>query len=353
MDFNKRIKNWYNSNKRDLPWRKTKDPYKIWVSEIILQQTRVDQGLDYYLRFLTRFPDVATLAMASEEEVLMIWKGLGYYSRARNMHFTAKVIVENHQGHFPSDFTSLIDLKGIGNYTAAAISSICGNEPKPVVDGNVIRVFSRLFGFQDPAGSTQSTKQVYTKASELITVKDPGDFNQAVMEFGAIQCKPVNPACADCIFKTDCYAFNNNLTDKLPVKKKEIVRRIRFFNYLFIPWYDIGLVLYKRSGNDIWKNLWELPLYETPEPITTAQMCQSVIWQELLGNVNAKVERTIDYKHVLTHQLIQARFFIISRDSLSLAEPDFNRWIVDNPLKSGLPVPRLTERFLQEYGCNG
>ncbi len=277
MDFNKRIKNWYNSNKRDLPWRKTKDPYKIWVSEIILQQTRVDQGLDYYLRFLMRFPDVATLAKASEEDVLMIWKGLGYYSRARNMHFTAKVVAENHKGRLPLDFASLIDLKGIGNYTAAAISSICGNEPKPVVDGNVIRVFSRLFGFHDPVGSTQSNKQVYAKASELIPVKDPGDFNQAVMEFGAIQCKPANPACADCIFRTECYAFNNNLTDKLPVKKKEIVRRSRFLNYLFIPCHDNGLILYKRSGNDIWENLWELPLYETPEPITTEQMRHSDI----------------------------------------------------------------------------
>jgi len=351
MDFNKRIKNWYNSNKRDLPWRKTKDPYKIWVSEIILQQTRVDQGLDYYLRFLMRFPDVATLAKASEEDVLMIWKGLGYYSRARNMHFTAKVVAENHKGRFPLDFASLIDLKGIGNYTAAAISSICGNEPKPVVDGNVIRVFSRLFGFHDPVGSTQSNKQVYAKASELIPVKDPGDFNQAVMEFGAIQCKPANPACADCIFRTECYAFNNNLTDKLPVKKKEIVRRSRFLNYLFIPCHDNGLILYKRSGNDIWENLWELPLYETPEPITTEQMRHSDIWQELLSD--AKVERTVDYKHILTHQLIQARFFIVSRESLILAEPVLKKWIIDNPLKSGLPVPRLTERFLQECGCNG
>lgn len=351
MDFNKRIKNWYNSNKRDLPWRKTKDPYKIWVSEIILQQTRVDQGLDYYLRFLMRFPDVATLAKASEEDVLMIWKGLGYYSRARNMHFTAKVVAENHKGRFPLDFASLIDLKGIGNYTAAAISSICGDEPKPVVDGNVIRVFSRLFGFHDPVGSTQSNKQVYAKASELIPVKDPGDFNQAVMEFGAIQCKPANPACADCIFRTECYAFNNNLTDKLPVKKKEIVRRSRFLNYLFIPCHDNGLILYKRSGNDIWENLWELPLYETPEPITTEQMRHSDIWQELLSD--AKVERTVDYKHILTHQLIQARFFIVSRESLILAEPVLKKWIIDNPLKSGLPVPRLTERFLQECGCNG
>ncbi|NTW24239.1 MAG: A/G-specific adenine glycosylase [Lentimicrobium sp.] len=353
MDFSNRIKNWYNINKRDLPWRKTKDPYKVWVSEIILQQTRVDQGLDYYLRFLVRFPDVATLAKASEEDVLMIWKGLGYYSRARNMHFTAREVVAKHKGRFPSDFVSLLDLKGIGNYTAAAISSICGNESRPVVDGNVIRVFSRLFGFHEPVGSTQSNKLVYAKANELIPAKDPGDFNQAVMEFGATQCKPVNPACNECIFRSSCYAYKNDLVDKLPVKKKEIVRRTRFLNYLYIPFPEKGLILYKRTGNDIWENLWELPLYETSEPITIEEMTQSAIWQDLLTNSNARVERTIDFKHVLTHQLIKARFFIVSYESLILAEPDLKRWIIDNPLKSGLPVPRLTERFLQECGCIG
>jgi A/G-specific adenine glycosylase len=352
MNFNQLISEWYNLNKRDLPWRRSKDPYKIWVSEIILQQTRVDQGHDYYVRFLERFPDVAALAGAGEEDVLSVWKGLGYYSRARNMHSTAKYVVENLSGVFPSDHATLLKLKGIGSYTAAAISSICANEPNPVVDGNVVRVISRLYGFMEPAGSLQSQKLIYAKAGELISRENPGDFNQAVMEFGATWCKPANPLCGECIFRQDCYAYKNNLVDKLPLKKKELVRRNRFFNYLYIPVRDKGVVVYKRSGNDIWQNLWELPNQESTTTLSATEITKTELWQKIIGNVQAKVLKTIDYKHILTHRLIHARFFILAVEPSTLSIPDDELWKVDKPLESGLPVARLTERFLQKMGIS-
>lgn len=353
MNFNKLISEWYHLNKRDLPWRRTKDPYKIWVSEIILQQTRVDQGYDYYIRFLDRFPDVAALATTGEEDVLSVWKGLGYYSRARNMHSTAKYVVDNLSGVFPSDHATLLKLKGIGGYTAAAISSICANEPNPVVDGNVVRVLSRVYGFMKPAGSSQSQKMVYAKAGELISHENPGDFNQAVMEFGATWCKPANPLCSECIFRQDCYAFKNRLVDILPLKKKELVRRIRFFNYLFIPIHDQGIVVYKRLENDIWQNLWELPNHESSAVLSISEITGTELWQKIIGTGQAKVLKTIDYKHILTHQLIHARFFILAVEPATLSIPDHEFWKVDKPLSSGLPVARLTEQFLQKIEIHG
>lgn len=348
LNFSKQIIEWYHLNKRDLPWRKSRDPYRIWVSEIILQQTRVDQGYDYYIRFLERFPDVISLANATEEEVLSVWKGLGYYSRARNMHLTAKQVVTQFEGNFPSDHPTLLSLKGIGRYTAAAISSICSKEPNPVVDGNVVRVFSRVFGFSEPVGSSKSQKLVYAKAGELISHENPGDFNQAVMEFGATCCKPANPLCGECIFRQDCYAFKNNLVDKLPLKKKELIRRSRYFNYLFIPVPGQGVVLYKRSGKDIWQNLWELPLHESTTMLTTEEITKTDLWRDICGSGQAKIHESIDIKHILTHQVIHARFFVVQSKPGTLKISDNKEWIVDIPSESGLPVSRLTEIFLQK-----
>jgi len=348
INFSKQIIEWYDSNKRDLPWRKSRDPYRIWVSEIILQQTRVDQGHDYYIRFLERFPDVISLANATEEEVLSVWKGLGYYSRARNMHLTAKQVAALFEGNFPSDHATLLSLKGIGIYTAAAISSICGNEPYPVVDGNVVRVFSRLFGFQEPAGSSQSQKLVYAKAHELIPHDNPGDFNQAVMEFGATFCKPANPYCSECIFKQQCFAYNNNLVDKLPFKKKELIRRNRYFNYLCISIPGKGVILYKRSGKDIWQNLWELPLHESTTLLSIEEITKTDLWRNISGYGPATIHESFDIKHILTHQVIHARFFVVNEHPVTLVFSDNMEWIVDKPLESGLPVSRLTEIFLQK-----
>jgi A/G-specific adenine glycosylase len=348
INFSKQITEWYHLNKRDLPWRKIRDPYRIWVSEIILQQTRVDQGLDYYIRFLERFPDVTSLANATEEQVLSVWKGLGYYNRARNMHTTAKYVVANFESIFPGEHKILLSLKGIGNYTAAAISSICGDEPNPVVDGNVVRVLSRFFGFHEPVGSSKSQKLVYAKASELISHDNPGDFNQAVMEFGATFCKPANPLCYECIFKQQCFAYNNNMVEKLPVKKKELIRRNRYFNYLRIPISGKGVVLYKRSGKDIWQNLWELPLHESSKPLSIEEVAKTELWRDIFGNGKFLISEFTDIKHILTHQLIHARFFTVKEYPIALAFSGNKEWIVDKPLESGLPVSRLTEIFLQK-----
>lgn len=348
INFSKQITEWYHLNKRDLPWRNTRDPYRIWVSEIILQQTRVDQGHDYYIRFLERFPDVTSLANATEEEVLSVWKGLGYYSRARNMHCTAKAVVSQFESIFPGEHKTLLNLKGIGNYTAAAISSICGNEPNPVVDGNVVRVFSRLFGFLEPVGSSKSQKLVYAKANELIPQNNPGDFNQAVMEFGATFCKPANPFCNICIFKQQCFAFNNNLVDKLPFKKKELIRRNRYFNYLCIPIPGKGVVLYKRTGKDIWQNLWELPLHESTTLLTNEEITKTDLWRDIYGSGQATIHESVDIKHILTHQIIYTRFFVVKYRPGALKFSDNKEWLVDMPSESGLPVSRLTDIFLQK-----
>ena len=348
MNFSRRLLDWYQIHKRDLPWRTTNDPYTIWVSEIIMQQTRVDQGLDYFNRFMERFPDVSALSSASEEDVLKVWKGLGYYSRARNMHLTASYVFNHLGGEFPSDYKTLTGLKGIGTYTAAAISSICAGESNPVVDGNVIRVISRLYGIDDQVGSTLSQKKVLEKAKALIDPENPGDFNQAMMEFGAIHCTPRNPACHECIFTQECNAFQSNRVDELPVKKRETTRRDRFLNYLCISIPGKGLILNRRSGNDIWKNLWELPLHESDGLLTSEAMKQTSLWQSLQGGESDTIYKTLDFKHILTHQVIHARFFLLKAGQTTFRIPGDNNWMIDQPLISGLPVSRLTERFLEQ-----
>lgn len=341
---------WYYHHKRNLPWRLIRDPYSIWVSEVIMQQTRIDQGLTYYLRFLRKFPDVTRLARASEEEVLTVWKGLGYYSRARNMHHSAMQVMEKFDGQFPSSYHDLLTLKGIGKYTAAAISSICSHEPYPVVDGNVIRVYSRLFGVHEPSGSSISVKKIYKIAESILLRSDPGDFNQAVMEFGALHCKPANPLCKDCMLTEHCYAFKNNLQDTLPVKKKEVVKRDRFFNYLCIITPDAEILMKRRTEDDIWKNLWDLPVVESDHLLSVMEMKGDEILPAYSVNGYDIQPGTYDFKHLLTHQNIFARYFIVNTH---MAYPGLNRdalRLVSEPISSGMPVSRLTERFLQLPG---
>lgn len=346
--FSDRIIQWYDANKRELPWRKTTDPYLIWVSEIMLQQTRIDQGLDYYRRFTDRFPDVGSLAAADEQEVLSLWKGLGYYSRARNMHHTAQVIVEKHGGIFPDTYTGLLKLKGIGRYTAAAIASICYDEPVPVVDGNVVRVLSRIFGIDAAVGTPQSFNKVWQKSSELISRTDPGTYNQAVMEFGALYCRPRNPECSGCIFNQECYAFRNGMTEQLPVKAKANKRRDRWFNYLCITLDDGRIVVRKRTGNDIWKNLWELPLIETDRLFEPDEIVHHKELRKIMGDAEVVAGNPVDYKHILTHQTINARFFGLKIVKPGSAEVAKGYDAVQNPVESGLPVSRLIERYLIE-----
>ncbi|MCW8941497.1 MAG: A/G-specific adenine glycosylase, partial [Flavobacteriales bacterium] len=234
MEFSQKLISWYKNNKRDLPWRNTINPYKIWLSEIILQQTRVNQGLSYYYKFIEHYPSVKDLANASEQEVLKLWQGLGYYSRARNLHATARIITENYDGIFPVDYKKILSLKGVGEYTAAAITSFAYNQPYPVVDGNVFRVLARIYGVDTPIDTPEGKKTFNGLANKLIDKKQAATYNQAIMEFGALVCTPKNPECENCIFNNICAALINQQIELLPLKSKKIKQTNRYFNYLII-----------------------------------------------------------------------------------------------------------------------
>ena len=350
MEFTNLLLSWYNNNHRDLPWRRTSDPYKIWISEIILQQTRIDQGLSYYHRFLEKFQTVAQLAAGSEEDVLKQWQGLGYYSRARNLHHAAREIVIRYHGVFPSDYEAIRHLKGIGDYTAAAIASITFGLPYPVVDGNVLRFFSRYFGISDPVDMASGKKKVLDLAREKMHDSDPGTFNQAVMEFGALQCKPGMPGCDVCPFRTSCFAFTNGKVIDLPVKSSSLQSRKRYFSYLVMIYQDPkkGPVVYfkKREENDIWKNLYDFPMIESSGPISLSRLMKSPDWKSILKKEkNVIPERSRIYQHILSHQLIYARFYV-----LRLKKRPKNSFVsvkLDDLDK--IPVPRLIEKFLSLY----
>ncbi|MCD8193019.1 MAG: A/G-specific adenine glycosylase, partial [Tannerellaceae bacterium] len=304
---------WYEMNKRDLPWRQSSDPYIIWISEIILQQTRVAQGMDYFYRFTGRFPDVASLAGASEDEVLKYWQGLGYCSRARNLHAAAKTIMEKFGGHFPDTYKEILSLKGIGEYTAAAIASFVWNQPYPVVDGNVFRVLARLFALPTPI-DTGAGKKEFTELASL--VMDPavaGLHNQAIMEFGALQCTPQNPACMFCPLQQRCMAFLSHTVQQYPVKQNKIKTRNRYFHYLYIINGDTTY-LNRRGKGDIWEGLYEFPLIETGQPCDLSALQQTENFRRLFEGCG-KVELTVDTsntKHVLSHQVLYASFYRVT-----------------------------------------
>ena len=262
--FAETLLNWYQRHKRNLPWRETTDAYAIWLSEVILQQTRVAQGLPYYLKFIEAYPTVQYLAAAPEDEVLRLWQGLGYYSRARNMHFTAKQVVQEYNGQFPSSYHELQKLKGVGSYTAAAVASFAFKEKVAVLDGNVFRVLSRVFGISDDIAAPASRKVFQQLADSLIPEQAPDTFNQAIMEFGAIQCTPVMPDCMFCPLQTSCFAFNRGLVQELPVKSKAKAVRPRFFHYLVFEWQG-SYFMRKRLAGDIWQGLYDFYLYEAAE----------------------------------------------------------------------------------------
>ncbi len=259
-----KLLDWYRQNKRDLPWRDTKEPYKVWLSEIILQQTQVVQGLPYYQKFIAAYPDVYSLAAATEQEVLNLWQGLGYYSRARHLHHTAKDIVNNYNGVFPKTYKELIKLKGIGDYTAAAIASFCYNEPVAVLDGNVYRVLARIYGIDTPINTTGSKKIFKNIAQQNLDPKQPAIYNQAIMEFGALHCTPVQPNCEICPLIKDCIAFQTGQTTKLPVKLSKLKIKKRYLHYFLVKWKGY-IILEKREGKGIWQNLYQLPLIEKPD----------------------------------------------------------------------------------------
>jgi len=306
---------WFELHKRDLPWRGINDPYKIWISEIILQQTRVNQGWDYYTRFIERFPDVKTLADAEEVEVLKYWQGLGYYSRARNLHAAARMIINQFGGIFPEDYNSVLKLKGIGEYTAAAIVSFAWNKPYPVVDGNVFRFISRLFGISEPI-DTGTGKKLFTQiVGKLMNPKHAGIFNQAIMEFGALQCVPASPECNVCPFAGICYAHHSNQVSDFPVKQNKVKTKTRYFHYFHIQFQNYTY-LNRRTGKDIWQNLYEFPCIESEEPLSFEQLQQTDTFQKLFPPyIPMQCKLVIaNKKHVLTHRILYANFYEVLLD---------------------------------------
>lgn len=349
--FRKRLISWYLQNKRDLPWRNTTDPYMIWLSEIILQQTRVVQGLPYFLKFTEAFPTVFDLANASETKVLRLWQGLGYYSRARNLHACAKTIVEKYDGKFPDNYQELLKLKGIGKYTAAAIASFAFQEAVPVIDGNVYRVLSRVFGIAEDIGSSRGQKVFAQLAGELMDRDHPHDYNQAIMEFGATYCTPSGPDCHNCIFTNECHANKHGLQRDLPVKMKKVKVKTRFFHYLVIQ-HQGKILLRQRRQNDIWQGLYDFYLIEDVKPLDMNQIVHAKKpgWATY-QNLNLQ-HLSNEYKHILTHQRIFARFFhVLPVNGFSLdllEEPDnFGFYSIDEI--NDLPKPILIDNYLNEH----
>jgi A/G-specific adenine glycosylase len=347
MSFSGIILDWYHQNKRSLPWRKSLNPYKIWLSEIILQQTRVAQGAPYYLRFVEQFPTVHHMANASEEEVLKLWQGLGYYSRARNLHATAKIVVNQYNGKFPDTYNELLKLKGVGDYTASAISSICFNEPQAVVDGNVYRVLSRYFGIDIPINSAEGIKYFKSLAEKVMDVNDIRDYNQGIMEFGAIQCSPKKPLCLHCPLNESCVALQKGIVGQLPVKLKKTKVRNRFFNYIIPIYIDADgnrfTNLQQRKGKGIWQNLWEFPLIESNSMLEIEDVDNR--YKELFEG-NGEIEliefNEVAIIHKLSHQHLHTKFWILNTNTEIPNQISFEK-IKD------FPVPVLIADFIKAF----
>lgn len=344
MIFHKILTNWYLDNKRDLPWRTTSDPYRIWLSEIMLQQTRIEQGLPYYLSFISAFPSVFDLSKASQDEVLKLWQGLGYYSRARNLHETAKFVAEELEGKFPDNYKDLLKLKGIGDYTASAIASFCYNEATPVVDGNVYRVLARYFDVDTPINSAAGQKEFKALATELIDEKDPATYNQAIMEFGALQCKPRNPLCESCPLSNSCLALKDNKIAVLPVKLKKTKVKKRYFNYLVFLSEENETILEQRLGKGIWEGLYQFPLVESKFLIDTEEVLAASNFFSKGEDCQPKISlyNDIPIIHKLSHQHIHTRFWIIEN-------AEIDRKAIPLSKIQEYPVPVLIANFINEF----
>ncbi len=344
MVFSSTILSWYAKNKRDLPWRGTTDPYKIWLSEVMLQQTRVAQGMPYYFRFLENFPTIFDLANADEERILKLWQGLGYYSRARNLHQTAKFIAFNRNGVFPDSYNELLKLKGIGDYTASAIASICFKELQPVVDGNVYRVLSRYFGIDTPINSSKGIKLFKQLAREVMDKNEISSYNQGLMEFGAIQCKPQTPDCSNCVLNASCMALSTGRVNELPVKIKNKKAVKRFFNYV-VPIDPLGnTLLSQRDSSDIWKKLYEFPLIETAGRVSMNEMEKRIRKSKRIsGDFELSIYNEKPVIHKLSHQHLITTFWIVHLQS------SLNK---STPLKKvkEYPLPVLMANFVEEAG---
>ncbi len=347
-----RLIDWYLEYKRDLPWRNTSDPYKIWISEIILQQTRVDQGLSYYLRFVERFPDVFALALAEEDEVLKYWQGLGYYSRARNLHASAKMIVDKYNGEFPQKYEDVLHLKGVGEYTAAAIVSFAWNQPYPTVDGNVFRFLSRLLAINEPI-DTGAGKKIFTEiAGMLIDKKRPDLFNQAIMEFGALQCVPVSPDCYNCPFVPKCIAYATQTVNLLPVKQGKTKVEDRYLYYFHIK-QGKDTYLTKRKGKGVWFNLYEFPMVESETALEFSELQMDSRFQTIFCNAEGMKFHLVmeNKKHILSHRRLFASFYevTVSDDFLSQSVSDSSNNLIRLAEETidAYPIHRLMEIYLE------
>lgn len=338
--FSLLIRKWYRQNKRDLPWRNTLNPYFIWLSEIILQQTRVAQGLPYYMKFTSEFPTIEDLANAPENHVLRLWQGLGYYSRARNLHQAAKQVVELHNGIFPNDYKSIKQLKGVGEYTAAAICSFSFGLPYPVVDGNVFRVLARYYNENTPIDTTNGKKIFNLLANEVFDSNNAAEHNQAIMELGALICTPKSPSCFSCPLAETCLANRKNTINELPIKAKKVKVRKRYFNYLI----DIDSpIIYKREGQDIWKNMFEFPMIESKKEITP-QSLKSLTSNDWSFDPSIHKKPIASIKHILSHQHIYATFWYVS----NLNSNNDAILVKSYHLKEDYPLPRIISRFIEE-----
>ena len=342
--FSKSLLQWHSEIDRQLPWKKTKDPYKIWISEIVLQQTRVAQGTAYYERLITSFPTVKHLAQAQEDEVLTNWKGLGYYARARNMHAAAKQIMTTFNGKFPSDYKDILSLKGVGPYTAAAIASFAFDLPYAVLDGNVFRVLSRYLNESTPIDSTLGKKFFTNKAEELLDKKQPAAYNQAIMDFGALHCMPKNPSCHNCPFESSCAGLLNGTVGLLPIKAKKLKVKKRFFHYYLLT-YKNRIYLEKRAEEDIWKGLYQPFLIESEKALTRQKVIQQLTDElNLSSDQIGRINQVGEDKQRLTHQLIQGIFYQIELSDVELT----SFWKSHEELKN-LATPKLIDSFFSRY----
>jgi len=346
MNFQSEIINWYSINKRDLPWRKTTDAYVIWLSEVILQQTRVEQGMPYFYKFLENFPTVSAFAEATETQILKLWQGLGYYSRGRNMLHTAREVMTVHGGVFPAAYNDLIKLKGIGEYTAAAIASFSSGEIQAVLDGNVFRVLARYFGIYTPINSSLGKKQFLELARNLVEKEDASVYNQAIMEFGALLCKPKNPLCQDCPLQLDCVAYQTKTIAELPVKVKKLVKKTRYFNY-FVCTTEDKILLNHRPAGDIWQQMYDFPLIETEAEMEPNNPDFMQLVQQNFG-FDVKISLPTKIKHILTHQIIYAQFFVLDNYIINFNNKTTNIWANWSDLDH-LPQPKLIVNYLFSF----
>ena len=346
VTFNKYLYKWYDQNIRLHPWLGSKNAYLIWLSEIIMQQTRIEQGTSYFLKFAKKYPTVKHLAKAKEDEVLKLWEGLGYYSRARNLLQTAKEIVEVNHGNFPQTYNELIKLKGIGPYTASAILSFAFGKPYAVMDGNVLRILSRIFGIREPIDTTEGKKKFSALAERLIDRKDPGKYNQAIMDFGALICTPAAPRCGECPFRKTCYAFQNDLVELLPVKSKKAEKKKRYFNYLIFTDGKQTLIE-KRTRKDIWLNLYQFPMIESTKKMNRSLLIKSKQFRDIISNRKTDIISHRQFTQELTHQFIKADFFMIRIDALQRLKAGETITVSRSALKK-YAFPGVIREYLQE-----